>query len=81
MGEGSMDDLNSRMTSKTDERSFRPNLFIHSTVPFEENKWQYVKVNGAVFQSSVSCGRCSMVNNDPDRGVLKDEKPFDVLKK
>jgi hypothetical protein len=81
MGNGSVDDLNSRMTHKTDERPFRPSIYVHETAPYEENKWQYVKVNDAVFQASIACTRCPMVNNDPDLGVFQKDKPLDVLRK
>nr|WP_239414369.1 MOSC domain-containing protein [Estrella lausannensis] len=45
---------------------FRPNIVIESTTPFEEDCWKRAEIGGALFHLVKPCGRCSIVNVDPN---------------
>ncbi|CAG0916117.1 unnamed protein product [Notodromas monacha] len=80
IGDGSINDLNSRLEKSIDERPFRPNVYVHGTGAYEENKWEYIKIKGAVFRGMLSCTRCPIVNSDPDQGCFREDSPLQVLK-
>jgi hypothetical protein len=80
MTEPSMEELDKRMATGADVRAFRPSLYVAGNEPFEENSWEFLKVNDAVFRSVMVCARCPVVDNDPDRGEKRSERHLPVLR-
>lgn len=72
----SIRDLNSRLPSDkkaTDERNWRPNILTDGGNAYDEDKWQFIRINGTLLRASKPCTRCVMPTIDPDKGV-KDEE-------
>jgi uncharacterized protein YcbX len=96
--QSSLQELNSRLTKKgqdalTVER-FRPNIIIKGDVPWSEDSWKIVRINGSSsFLGSIvggnrdaldidvvaRCARCQVPNVDPDTGVKHKKEPWDTL--
>ena len=67
--------LNERLDAPVDMRRFRPNLVIEGVGPFEEDALGTFTVGEVTFHAKKDCGRCAVVDVDPDRG----ERRGDVL--
>lgn len=60
MTESSVDDLKTRTSSDVSvvPRQFRPNFLVRGTIPYEEDKWEWVKIGEtAVFRNVKPCTR------------------------
>ena len=73
IGSQSLDFLNEKLTDKITVLRFRPNIVISSQSPHEEDDFTTFKIGEVQFKNIKPCGRCIMVNNDPDNGKLKKE--------
>ena len=80
VGQGSLDDLNSRLPSKQGGlgiKRFRPNLLLGSTKPFAEDTWSKIKISGkekAIELDIVKpCSRCLIPGINPDSGEYEPE--------
>ncbi len=80
IGSQSLDFLNEKLTDKITVLRFRPNIVISSQNPHEEDDFDTFKIGEVDFKNVKPCGRCIMVNNDPDNGKLKKE-PLKTLSK
>ncbi|WP_337968468.1 MOSC domain-containing protein [uncultured Flavobacterium sp.] len=80
IGSQSLDFLNEKLTDKITVLRFRPNIVISSEIPHEEDDFDTFKIGEVDFKNVKPCGRCIMVNNDPDNGKLKKE-PLKTLSK
>lgn len=80
IGSQSLDFLNEKLTDKITVLRFRPNIVISSQSPHEEDDFTTFKIGEVQFKNIKPCGRCIMVNNDPDNGKLKKE-PLKTLSK
>ncbi|PIF32745.1 hypothetical protein CLU81_3299 [Flavobacterium sp. 9] len=80
IGSQSLDFLNEKLTDKITVLRFRPNIVISSQNPHEEDDFDTFKIGEVDFKNIKPCGRCIMVNNDPDNGKLKKE-PLKTLSK
>jgi uncharacterized protein YcbX len=71
IGEASFADLNNRLSSKFLDlsRRFRPNLIFTGGMPYDEDRWDKIKIGNAIFSGRKNCGRCVMINLDPDAGM------------
>jgi len=72
-GQGSLDDLNSRLESPIDMRRFRPNLVVFGSGPFEEDTWREIRAGEITFSLVKPCARCPIPTVDPDTGVMGKE--------
>ncbi|KUJ60310.1 sulfurase [Flavobacteriaceae bacterium CRH] len=79
-GTESLDFLNEKLEDKITVLRFRPNIVISSQNPHEEDDFDTFKIGGVQFKNIKPCGRCIMVNNDPQNGKLKKE-PLKTLSK
>jgi uncharacterized protein YcbX len=73
VSQGSLDDLAERAGEQAlgDARRVRPNLVIEGCAPYAEDRWARVRVGGEVELALVKpCGRCAMVNVDPQTGEV-----------
>jgi uncharacterized protein YcbX len=80
IGSQSLDFLNEKLTDKITVLRFRPNIVISSEIPHEEDDFDTFKIGKVDFKNIKPCGRCIMVNNDPENGKLKKE-PLKTLSK
>ncbi|UTN05903.1 MOSC domain-containing protein [Flavobacterium bizetiae] len=80
IGSQSLDFLNEKLADKITVLRFRPNIVISSQSPHEEDDFTTFKIGEVQFKNVKPCGRCIMVNNDPDNGKLKKE-PLKTLSK
>jgi len=80
IGSQSLDFLNEKLTDKITVLRFRPNIVISSEIPHEEDDFDTFKIGEVDFKNIKPCGRCIMVNNDPENGKLKKE-PLKTLSK
>jgi uncharacterized protein YcbX len=80
IGQSSLDDLNSRLTEKLPMNRFRPNLVFSGGKPYEEDKWQKIKIGGIEFNVVKPCSRCVTINVNQDNAE-KGEEPLKTLAK
>ena len=72
-GTASLADLNSRLKTPILMNRFRPNIVVNTTVPFEEDSWRVVLVNGVIYSVLKGCPRCKQSCTDQLTGKLHEE--------
>lgn len=94
--QASLRELNTRLQEKGHEEitieRFRPNIIIKGNVPWEEDGWSVLRINGSARTSlgmfngdaldldvSARCARCQVPNVDPDTAVKDKKEPWDTL--
>ena len=80
IGTKSLDFLNNKLDEKITVKRFRPNIVVSSENPHEEDDFKSFTIGKVQFKNIKPCGRCIMVNNDPENGRLKKE-PLKTLSK
>jgi len=80
VGTESMEVLNEKLENKITVLRFRPNIVISSQNAHEEDDFDTFKIGEVDFKNIKPCGRCIMVNNDPQKGIIKKE-PLKTLSK
>ncbi len=80
IGTRSLDFLNDKLEEKITIKRFRPNIVISTQNSHEEDDFEEFKIGKVQFKNVKPCGRCIMVNNDPQTGVVKKE-PLKTLSK
>ncbi|SFD25401.1 MOSC domain-containing protein [Flavobacterium phragmitis] len=80
IGTESLDFLNDKLDEKITIKRFRPNLVVSTENPHEEDDFKTFSIGEVQFKNIKPCGRCVMVNNDPENGRLKKE-PLKTLSK
>ena len=78
IGEGSLADLNQRLSAPVDMRRFRPNLVVRGLPPFAEDELSTFSIGSVRFRAVKPCERCVMTTVDPDTGVAGKE-PLSAL--
>lgn len=80
IGSSSFADLNTRLENKLQSCSarFRPNFVFEGGLPYCEDYWKMVKIGDTIFSGRKNCGRCVMINVDPDTGESSSE-PLNTL--
>ena len=80
ISEGSLADLNSRLTRPVTMDHFRPNLVVRDCPPFAEDGWKHVRIGEAEFTLVKRCARCVFTTIDPVTGVRdSDGEPLRTL--
>lgn len=80
VGTKSLDFLNEKLEEKITIKRFRPNIVISSQNVHEEDDFDTFTIGGVRFKNIKPCGRCIMINNDPQKGIIKKE-PLKTLSK
>lgn len=80
IGTESLDYLNSKLEEKITIKRFRPNLVVSTSKAHEEDDFKTFKAGEVEFKNIKPCGRCIMVNNDPQKAIVKKE-PLKTLSK
>jgi uncharacterized protein YcbX len=52
---------------------FRPNIIVETEVPFGEDFWDTLSVNGVELQNKKRCARCNLITLDPQTAVVDKE--------
>ncbi|MDW3197596.1 MAG: MOSC domain-containing protein [Cytophagales bacterium] len=65
IGQGSLDDLNSRLESPVTMGHFRPNIVINDAKPYEEDQWKRIRIGVCEFDVAQVCRRCVFTTIDP----------------
>jgi uncharacterized protein YcbX len=82
VGQGSLDDLNSRLTRPVAMSNFRPNLVVAGADAFAEDRWRQLRIGEAIFDIAKPCTRCIFTTVDPARGEKSaDREPLLTLAK
>jgi len=68
MSEGSLADLNARLTDAVPMDRFRANLVVRGAPPWAEDAWTSLSIGGVVFHSRKACSRCSVITVDQATG-------------
>lgn len=82
IGQGSLDDLNSRLAKPVPMTSFRPNLVVTGADAFAEDQWRRLRIGDVLFDVAKPCTRCIFTTVDPVRGEKSaDREPLLTLAK
>ncbi len=73
IGSKSLDFLNDKLDEKITIKRFRPNIVVSTENAHEEDNFKTFTIGEVQFKNIKPCGRCIMVNNDPENGRLKKE--------
>jgi len=65
IGQGSLDDLNSRLQTPVEMQRFRPNLVITGIDAFAEDNWKKIRIGDITFRLVKPCSRCSIPSINP----------------
>jgi uncharacterized protein YcbX len=78
IGEGSLDDLNSRLEAPLPMNRFRPNFVVSGSEPFAEDMWKRIRIGETIFHVVKPCGRCVITTTDQETGD-RDKEPLKTL--
>jgi uncharacterized protein len=79
IGEGSLEDLNSRLAEPVPMNRFRPNLVVAGSSPFEEDTWKRIRIGSTEFHVVKPCARCVLTTVDQARGEKTGKEPLATL--
>lgn len=79
LGEGSLNDLNSRLETPVPLERFRPNLVVAGTPAFAEDNWRTIQIGQQIFFVVKPCDRCAITTVDPVQGVMTGKEPLTTL--
>lgn len=65
IGQGSLDDLNSRLDNPVTMGHFRPNIVVSDTKPYDEDHWKSIRIGACEFDVAQVCRRCVFTTIDP----------------
>jgi uncharacterized protein YcbX len=68
ISQGSLDDLNSRLTEPITMTRFRPNLVVSDCAAYDEDTWLDFQLGGIPFYGPKPCARCVLTTIDPNTG-------------
>lgn len=61
----SLDDLNRQLGGTFEMSRFRANIVLHGELPYQEERWQRVRIGEVIFAATHPCVRCVMTTLDP----------------
>jgi uncharacterized protein len=73
IGSKSLDFLNEKLEENVSIKRFRPNIVVHSLIPHEEDYFDPFQIGNVKFKNAKPCGRCVMVNTNPETGIISKE--------
>lgn len=76
----SLEALNRRTQKDTPMDRFRPNIVIETATPWEEDRWQRIRIDSVELDVTKPCARCEVITTDQDTGERIDTTPLDTLK-
>ena len=66
LGESSLADLNSRLSTPVDMRRFRPNIVVSGSGAYAEDSWRRLRIGPVEFGVVKPCARCVITTTDQD---------------
>jgi MOSC domain-containing protein len=79
VGQGSLDELNRRLSRPLPMRRFRPNLVVEGAGAHAEDGWRLIRAGPVSLRVVKPCSRCAITTVDPDRGVRDGAEPLETL--
>ena len=80
IGTASLGALNANLDEPIDARYFRPNLLFKTERSFEEDEWQEIQIGNVRLRKAKACGRCRMINVNPDTGIYRTDVMRELAK-
>ena len=80
IGTASLDALNAQLEEPIDARYFRPNLVFKTERSFEEDEWQAIQIGNTLLRKAKPCGRCRMINVNPETGEYRTDVMRELAK-
>ena len=78
ISQGSLDDLNQRLSSPIAMNRFRPNIVIDGCNPFAEDEWEKIRIGDITFRFVKPCSRCVIPSINIDTAE-REEEPIKTL--
>jgi uncharacterized protein YcbX len=78
IGQGSFDDINSKLEEPVPMNRFRPNFVASDTEPFDEDNWRKIRIGETVFHVVKPSARCVITTVDQATGI-KGHEPLKTL--
>jgi len=78
ISQGSLDDLNQRLSSPISMNRFRPNIVIDGCEPFAEDEWKKIRIGDIMFRIVKPCSRCVIPSINIDTAE-REEEPIKTL--
>jgi uncharacterized protein YcbX len=78
ISQGSLDDLNQRLSSPISMNRFRPNIVIDGCEPFAEDGWKKIRIGDIMFRIVKPCSRCVIPSINIDTAE-REEEPIKTL--
>ncbi len=79
IGEGSLNDLNSKLEEPLPMNRFRPNLVVSGSEAFAEHEWRKFSVGENIFYGVKPSKRCVITTVDQDEGIFTGKEPLRTL--
>jgi uncharacterized protein len=90
IGEASLADLNERIARNANDLEeeapeplpmdrFRPNVVVQGSDPFEEDKWERIRIGETIFRVVKPCARCIVTTVDQNTGEFDGKEPLKTL--
>ncbi|HUR97545.1 MAG TPA: MOSC N-terminal beta barrel domain-containing protein [Pyrinomonadaceae bacterium] len=79
IGEGSLEELNSRLERPVPMNRFRPNFVVAGSEPFAEDDWRRIRIGSSEFYVVKPCGRCVITTVDQATGKIDGKDPLKTL--
>ncbi len=79
IGQGSLDDLNSRLEVPVPINRFRPNFVVLGAGSFAEDNWKKIRIGEAIFHLVKPCERCVITTVDQSTGEKNGKEPLKTL--
>ena len=81
ISENSLNEVNKQCTKfECSMQRFRPNIVVSGCEAFSEDAWKYLKIGSAEFRCLHRCGRCILLNVDPETGIRDKQEPLQTLR-
>ncbi|WP_296257073.1 MULTISPECIES: MOSC domain-containing protein [unclassified Pseudomonas] len=81
IGQGSLNDLSTRIGRPQEMLRFRPNLVVEGAEAFAEDGWKRIRIGAMEFRLLGACSRCILTTLDPTTGARsEDREPLSTLK-
>lgn len=77
--ESSLANLNRRLDQALPMNCFRPNIVIQGASPFDEDRWDAIRIGAMTMRVAKPCARCVMTTVDQLRGVVDGSEPLLTL--
>jgi uncharacterized protein YcbX len=78
ISQGSLDDLNQRLTTPIGMNRFRPNIVVQGCQPFAEDAWKKLRIGDVTFRIVKPCSRCVIPSINIETAE-KEEEPLKTL--